>query len=207
MHGRSRHLYTSRKSLTADNAPPYLSYSVHNSRYRYSYICRSKRPKRKPMDTPFDGTIPAHVLPVPDKKPRRGLRRILRLPLMVAFPIALAVAGAYAYLKSEPFVSTDDAFIRAAKISINARVAGQVTEIAVIENQRVHKGDLLFRVDPDPYRITVQQAEAELERSRLEIDTLKTKYRQQLAELASAKHSAKAAQSFKPRFKPCPASG
>lgn len=142
------------------------------------------------MDTPFDGTIPAHVLPVPDKKPRRGLRRILRLPLMVAFPIALAVAGAYAYLKSEPFVSTDDAFIRAAKISINARVAGQVTEIAVIENQRVHKGDLLFRVDPDPYRITVQQAEAELERSRLEIDTLKTKYRQQLAELASAKHSA-----------------
>ena len=65
-----------------------------------------------------------------------------------------------------------------------------MVEIAVVDNQRVRKGQLLFRIDPEPYQIAVEQAQADLERARLEIDTLKTKYRQQLAELQSAKDSA-----------------
>jgi membrane fusion protein (multidrug efflux system) len=142
------------------------------------------------MDTHLEGTVLPSMTVAPAPRPRRTLRQRLRRPLMAAFPLALLVVGAYAYLANEPFVSTDDAFVRAAKVSINARVSGQVTEIAVIDNQRVRKGDLLFRIDADPYRILVQQAEADLERTRLEIDSLKTKYRQQLAELESAKHSA-----------------
>ncbi|HVJ43036.1 MAG TPA: HlyD family secretion protein [Dongiaceae bacterium] len=109
---------------------------------------------------------------------------------MVAFPIVLAVVGAAAYIAEEPYVSTDDAFVRAAKDSVNARVSGQVVEIAVVDNQPVRKGQLLFRIDPEPYQIAVEQAQADLERARLEIETLKTKYRQQLAELQSAKDSA-----------------
>lgn len=114
----------------------------------------------------------------------------MRGPLMAAFPTALIFVGGGAYLADEAYVSTDNAFVRAAQDSINARVAGQVVEIAVEDNQSVHKGQLLFRIDPAPYQIAVEQAEADLERARLEIDTLKTKYRQQLAELQSAKHSA-----------------
>ncbi|HVJ35411.1 MAG TPA: HlyD family secretion protein [Terriglobia bacterium] len=122
--------------------------------------------------------------------PRRTLRQRLRWPLMAAFPILLAIAGAAAYIAEEPYVSTDDAFVRAAKDSINARVSGQVVEIAVIDNQRVRKGQLLFRIDPAPYQIAVEQAAADLDRARIEIDTLKTKYRQQQAELRSAEDSA-----------------
>lgn len=147
------------------------------------------------MDTMFETPVlaPAPLLPpvpVQPAKPRRTLRQRLRRPLMAAFPIVLAAVGAAAYLVEEPYVSTDDAFVRAAKDSINARVAGQVVEIGVVDNQQVRKGQLLFRIDPAPYQIAVEQAEADLERARLEIDTLKTKYRQQLAELQSAKHSA-----------------
>ena len=109
---------------------------------------------------------------------------------MLAFPIILAVVGAALYLADEPYVSTDDAFVRAAKESVNARVSGQVVEIAVRDNQRVRKGQLLFRIDPEPYQIAVDQAEAALASTRLEIEALKTKYRQQLAELQSAKESA-----------------
>jgi membrane fusion protein (multidrug efflux system) len=141
------------------------------------------------MDTPFEGAILAGAMVPPPAKPRRTLRQRLRRPLMLAFPIALALAGATTYLLEEPYVSTDDAFVRAAKDSINARVSGQVVEIAVVDNQRVRKGDLLFRIDPEPYQIAVEQAQADLERARLEIDTLKTRYRQQQAELQSAKHS------------------
>ncbi|HVJ52070.1 MAG TPA: HlyD family secretion protein [Aliidongia sp.] len=109
---------------------------------------------------------------------------------MALFPIALAVVGAAAYLAEEPYVSTDDAFVRAAKESINARVSGQVVEIAVEDNQRVRKGQLLFRIDSAPYQIAIDQAEADLGTARLQIEALKTKYRQQLAELQSAKDSA-----------------
>jgi membrane fusion protein (multidrug efflux system) len=122
--------------------------------------------------------------------PKKTLREQLRRPLLILFPILLAAAGALYYLAEEPYVSTDDAFIRAAKESINARVPGQVIEIAVANNQRVQRGQLLFRIDPEPYQIAVNQAEARLSSSRLEVDALKATYRQQLTELQSAQDSA-----------------
>jgi membrane fusion protein, multidrug efflux system len=124
------------------------------------------------------------------RRPVRRLRERLRRPLLVAIPILLAVIGTAYYLVGEPFVSTDDAFVRAAKDSINARVSGQVVEIAVTDDQRVRKGQLLFRIDPAPYQIAVDQAEARLASARLGIGALKATYRQQLAELQSAKDSA-----------------
>ena len=139
------------------------------------------------MDTQFDRALDR---PLPVSRPGRPLSARLRRPLMLAFPILLAAVGVSEYLAEEPYVSTDDAFVRAAKDSINARVAGQVVEIAVTDNQHVRKGQLLFRIDPEPYQIAIDQAEAGLGSARLEIGGLKTKYRQQLAELESAKDSA-----------------
>ena len=76
----------------------------------------------------------------PPAVPRETLRGRLRRPLLILFPILLAAVGAAYYLAEEPYVSTDDAFVRAAKESINARVAGQAVEIAVRDNQRVQQG-------------------------------------------------------------------
>lgn len=94
------------------------------------------------------------------------------------------------YLAERRYVATDDAFVRAAKDSINARVSGQVVQIAVKDNERVRKGQLLFRIDPEPYRIAVEQADARLGSARLQVEALKATYQQQLAELQSAKDSA-----------------
>jgi len=124
------------------------------------------------------------------ERPAKTLRERLRLPLMAAFPAVLAALGATAYFSGQPYVSTDDAFVRMAKESVNARVGGQAVEIAVADNQRVKKGQLLFRLDPEPYRIAVEQAEARLDFTRLQIGELKATYRQQQAELLSAKDSA-----------------
>jgi membrane fusion protein (multidrug efflux system) len=51
--------------------------------------------------------------------PGMRLRERLRRPLMLVLPIVLAAFGAAEYLAEEPYVSTDDAFVRAAKESIN----------------------------------------------------------------------------------------
>jgi|SRR5579872_3010854 len=118
--------------------------------------------------------------------PKKPLRDRLRRPLLILFPAMLAAVGAAYYFAEEPYVSTDDAFVRAAKESVNARVAGQVVEIAVKDNQQVKRGQLLFQVDPEPYRIAVDEAEARLATARLQVNELKATYRQQVAELQSA---------------------
>ncbi|UPK38339.1 HlyD family secretion protein [Bradyrhizobium sp. 186] len=118
------------------------------------------------------------------------LAKRLRRPLMLALPIVVAVFGASIYLAREQYVTTDDAFVRAAKVTINARVSGQAVEIAVRDNERVRQGQVLFRIDPEPYQISVDQADARLGSARLQIDALKATYRQQQAELQSAKESA-----------------
>ncbi len=142
------------------------------------------------MDVQLDRAVDRLTVDRPAAPRRKTLREQLRRPLMIAFPLVLGVIGIAVYLVEEPYVSTDDAFVRAAKDSINARVSGQVVEIAVHDNQRVRKGQLLFQIDPEPYQIAIEQAEATLASTRLQIEALKTKYRQQQAELQSAKETA-----------------
>jgi membrane fusion protein (multidrug efflux system) len=147
---------------------------------------------RSAVETQFDRVVespastPIRVAAVPG----RSIRKRLRRPLMLALPIVLAVFGGAYYLAEEPYVSTDDAFVRAAKITVNARVAGQAVEIAVHDNEQVRQGQVLFRIDPEPYQIAVDLAEARLRSARLQIEGLKTTYRQQQAELESAKDTA-----------------
>src|ERR1700761_682450 len=150
------------------------------------------------LTQPADGKIAVEPQPVPldagsvraPAIPRKTLRERLRRPVMTAFLAGLAGIGGAYYFAEEPYVTTDDAFIRAAKESVNARVPGQVVEIAVHDNQRVRKGQVLFRLDPEPYQIAIDQAEARLGSARLQIGGLKATYRQQLTELQSAKDSA-----------------
>ncbi|MET0935956.1 MAG: HlyD family secretion protein [Luteibacter sp.] len=113
-----------------------------------------------------------------------------RWPLLAALPVLMIAAGGARFLGGHGEIETDDAFVRSAKASINARASGQVVDIAVTDNQRVSKGQLLFRLDPQPYRIAVEQAQARLGTARLQVQALKATYRQQLAELQSARDSA-----------------
>ena len=147
---------------------------------------------RPAVETQFDRIVdsPASASNRVAATPRRSVKERLRLPLMLALPIVLAVFGGAYYLAEEPYVSTDDAFVRAAKITVNARVAGQAVEIAIHDNEHVRQGQVLFRIDPEPYQIAVDLAEARLRSARLQIEGLKTTYRQQQAELQSAKDSA-----------------
>lgn len=146
------------------------------------------------MTQPIDLTA-AHASAQPirdltDTPPKKPFKQRVRPLLMAGLPAVFAVIGYSQYRANEPFVSTDNAYARVAKASINARVSGQVVEIAVNDNQPVRKGQVLFRLDPQPLQIAVDRAEAQLGNARLRIDGLKASYRQQQAELQSARASA-----------------
>ncbi|HUA26781.1 MAG TPA: multidrug transporter subunit MdtN [Steroidobacteraceae bacterium] len=86
--------------------------------------------------------------------------------------VAIAIAtGIYASCRIESHPSTDDAAIDADVVHVASAVGGRIINIAVRENSTVAKGDLLFQIDPLPYRLAVAQAEADLAIAEAELDT------------------------------------
>jgi membrane fusion protein (multidrug efflux system) len=108
---------------------------------------------------------------------------------MVAGPAVVLLAAGYWYLTSGRYVSTDDAYVQAARMAISTDVAGRVVEIAVRDNEQVKAGRVLFRLDPRPFRIAVEQAKAQLAAERLQIDAMKATYRQKQADAKAAEHT------------------
>src|SRR5690349_19515074 len=64
----------------------------------------------------------------------------------------------WVYYMEEPW--TRDGRVRADVVQLAPDVSGVVTEVAVRDNQKVAKGDLLFRIDRERYRLALAQAEA-----------------------------------------------
>ena len=120
---------------------------------------------------------------------RRPLRQRLRLPLMVAGPAVVLLAAGYWYLTSGRYVSTEDAYVQTARMAISTDVSGRVVEIAVRDNEQVKAGQVLFRLDPRPFRIAVDQAKAQLAAERLQIDAMKATYHQKRADAKAAEHT------------------
>jgi len=109
----------------------------------------------------LQGTVGARA-PATPPAPRASLAQRLRIPLLLVAPILIVVAALYVYLIGGRYVSTDDAYVQSARGAVAANVSGQVVEVDVRENQFVHAGDVLFRLDSRPYDVAVEQAEAEL---------------------------------------------
>jgi membrane fusion protein (multidrug efflux system) len=112
---------------------------------------------------------------------RRPLRQRLRLPLMLGGPILVLLAAGYWYLTTGRYVSTDDAYVQAARIQISTDISGRVVSIDVRDNQQVKTGDVLFRLDPRPFRIAAAEAGAQLAAIRLQVEAMKATYQQKVA--------------------------
>jgi membrane fusion protein (multidrug efflux system) len=113
-----------------------------------------------------------------------------RWPLMLGGLAATLILGLWYYLASGRYVSTDDSSVEAAQVAISTNVPGRVVQIDVHDNQAVHRGDVLFRLDDRPFRIAVEEAQAKLAAARLQIGAAKASYRHQLAEISAARGTA-----------------
>src|SRR5882757_3395586 len=133
--------------------------------------------------------------PVTAALPARKTRlQRLRWPLMSLAAIAVLGGGAYFYITSGRYQSTDDAYAQAATVSISSNVAGRVSEIEVRDNELAHRGATLFKLDDAPFRIAVSDAAARLADTRLQIESLKSTYRQRQVELRAARDTQSYAQ-------------
>jgi membrane fusion protein, multidrug efflux system len=124
---------------------------------------------------------PIEVRPAIDAR-RRPLRQRLRLPLMIAGPVLVLLVAGYWYLTGGRYVSTDNAYVQAARVAISTDVSGRVVDVEVKDNQKVTAGEVLFRLDPRPFRIAADEARAQLAAVRYQIHALKATYHQKRAD-------------------------
>jgi membrane fusion protein (multidrug efflux system) len=104
---------------------------------------------------------PAITREVASEAPAAPARRPWgRWALMLAVPLAL-VAGAFLYWQSlAGKVSTDNAYIKQDMVAVSAEVGGRIVAVMVADGSQVQAGDLLFRIDPEPFRLQLAEADA-----------------------------------------------
>jgi membrane fusion protein (multidrug efflux system) len=127
---------------------------------------------------------PPETPALPEPAPSR--RQRLRVPLLVAGVVVAGVASAAFYLHGGRYEATDNAAFQTGLVAVAANVGGPVISVDVRNNQRVKAGQALFHIDPAPYAIAVEEAQAQLADARTQVAALRANYGQGQAELAAA---------------------
>ncbi len=118
-------------------------------------------------------------------------QRLRSITLMVSVPLILIAGAAWYYSANDHYVSTDNAYVRQDKVSVSAEVGGRIVEIGVKENQPVKAGQLLFRVDPEPFRIAMAQADATIAAAQVKVVGMETAYQTTGIDIDSAREDVK----------------
>src|SRR5277367_3223994 len=114
-------------------------------------------------DSPEPVKTPEPALP---KAPRRR-RRILPLLITLATIALAAVLGKATWDAYMGAPWTRDGTVRAYIVTMAPEVAGHIVQLPVVDNQLVHKGDLLLQIDPTNYKIAVSLAEAAVQQTQV----------------------------------------
>src|SRR6202166_3551976 len=114
-----------------------------------------------------------------------GLRKRMRFILLVVVPVIAVVAGLVFYMMGGRYVSTDDAYVHAAKLMVSTDISGLVSEVDVHEGQAVKAGDVLFRVEPRQFQIALDNAKANLAQTALSLEAMKHDYKRMLDDAAA----------------------
>jgi membrane fusion protein (multidrug efflux system) len=122
---------------------------------------------------PPDGS-PKKIAAEPRRRLLAGLRKYRRFLLLVVLPLAAVIGGVAFYLSGGRYVTTDDAYVGAQKVLITPDISGKIEKVVVREGQRVNEGDILFEIDPVPFRLALQQAQANLANAKTNYDTLRS---------------------------------
>jgi len=113
------------------------------------------------------------------RRRRWSLRQLLIAP---AVGLSLGLAGLYGdywWNTGRFLVTTDDAYVRVHSSLIAPQVSGYIIAVPVNDNQRVHAGELLARIDPRLYQAALDQARANVAAVQASMATLQQQIEQQ----------------------------
>jgi membrane fusion protein, multidrug efflux system len=137
-----------------------------------------RRPKARPAGEP-----PLARAAASSVRSKKSLRR----PLMFALLPVVLIVGGYFYVTGGATMSTDNAYVQADMVGLSTDVSGIVTEVLVHDNQKVAKGDVLFKLDDLQFRLALNRAEAQIGNTRNDLLALQANYRNMQSQVEQAK--------------------
>lgn len=127
--------------------------------------------------------------------------RIKRLVLMLSVPMLLVIGAGLYWLSLAGKVSTDNAYVQQDKVTVSAEVGGKIAEVLVKDGDWVSAGQVLFRVDAEPYRLQLAQAQADLARAQANVIALANSTELTGVDIAAAREDIAFAQAHFERIK------
>ncbi len=128
-----------------------------------------------------------------DELPPR--RRRGRLIVMAIVPLILIAVGFIYWQGLQGKVVTDNAYVKQDMVSVSAEVGGKIVEVNTAENRLVKAGDLLFRIDPEPYELQIAQANAAIANAQANVTALANSADLSGADISAAREDIAFAQS------------
>ena len=105
---------------------------------------------------------------------------------MWSLPAIVLAVSVFVWLSSGRWVSTDNAYVKGDRAQIATELSGIIVEVPVQENQRVSRGQLLFKLDDQTYRLALAKIDAEIETTRADIRGLRAQWRTKREEIKAA---------------------
>ncbi len=106
--------------------------------------------------------------------------------VMWSLPFIVLAVSLFAWLSAGRYVSTDNAYVKGDRAQIATELSGIIVEVPVKENQHVSRGELLFKLDDQSYRLALARIEAEIETTRADIRGLRAQWRTKREEIKAA---------------------
>jgi membrane fusion protein, multidrug efflux system len=115
---------------------------------------------------------------------------VLRLVLLIGVPLLAAVVGLAIWQRGGRFVGTEDAYVKTDIAQVSPEVAGRVVDVAVRDQVPVRRGDVLVRLDREPYQLALDRAEAALDAARIQVENARATWFETRSELGEVESRA-----------------
>ena len=108
--------------------------------------------------------------------------RALRPLALIGLPAIVLIAALMFWLQGGRYATTENAFVKADIAQIASEVAGRIVDVRGRDHAVVAAGDVLVRLDPEPYRLALAKADAEIDSARAAVEALKVSLRETRAD-------------------------
>ena len=128
---------------------------------------------------------------IENEKISDNTNNIKRFILLILFPSLIILFTLGYFYSLGRFITTENAYIKAPIISVQSQIPGRVEKVFIIDNQRVMKGDKLFKIETEKLELDIVEQKQNLLTIKKEIENRKSKYNESKEEIKLAEEEIK----------------
>ena len=128
---------------------------------------------------------------IENEKSSENKNNIKRFLLLVLFPLIIILFTLGYFYSLGRFITTENAYIKAPIVSVQSQIPGRVEKVFIKDNQRVTKGDKLFKIETEKLELDITEQKQNLINVIKEIENRKSKYKESTEEIKLAQEEIK----------------